>query len=110
MVSQFFLPVGLRLVCVVSVLLAAVSEDCWGQASDALKFPYQAFVLKDETLILSGPGESHYPTERLDQGATVEVYREDPGGWFAIRPVKGSFSLVPESALTILDENCRACA
>ncbi len=105
MVSQFFLPVGLRVVCVVLVCLATVSEDCWGQASDALKFPYQAFVLKDETLILSGPGESHYPTEQLNQGATVEVYREDPGGWFAIRPVKGSFSLVPESALAILDEN-----
>lgn len=105
MVSQFLLPIGLRTVCVVSVLLATVSQDCWGQASDALKFPYQAFVLKDETLILSGPGESHYPTEQLDQGATVEVYREDPGGWFAIRPVDGSFSLVPESALKILDGN-----
>ena len=105
MVSQFFLPIGLRTVCVVSVLLATVGQDCWGQASGALKFPYQAFVLKDETLILSGPGESHYPTEQLDQGATVEVYREDPGGWFAIRPVDGSFSLVPESALKILDGN-----
>lgn len=105
MVSQFFLPPGLRIFCVVSVLLATVSQDCWGQTSDNLKFPYQAFVLKDETLVLSGPGESHYPTEQLDQGATVEVYREDPGGWFAIRPVEGSFSLVPESALKILDGN-----
>ena len=97
MVSQFFLPPGLRIFCVVSVLLATVSQDCWGQTFDNLKFPCQAFVLKDETLVLSGPGESHYPTEQLDQGATVEVYREDPGGWFAIRPVEGSFSLVPES-------------
>jgi hypothetical protein len=105
MVSQFFLPIGIRVFCVVSIVLATVTEDCWGQASDALKFPYQAFVLKDETLILSGPGDSHYPTEQLDQGATVEVYREDPGGWFAIRPVSGSFSLVPESALKILDGN-----
>ena len=105
MVSQFFLPIVFRAFCVVSIVLATSTEVCWGQSSDALKFPYQAFVLKDETLILSGPGESHYPTERLDQGATVEVHRKDPGGWFAIRPVNGSFSLVPEAALEMLDEN-----
>lgn len=105
MANQFFLPIGIRVFCAVSIILATVAEDCWGQGSDALKFPYEAFVLKDKTLILSGPGASHYPTEQLDQGATVEVYREDPGGWFAIRPVNGSFSLVPESALKILDGN-----
>ncbi|MGY8747023.1 MAG: hypothetical protein ACKVHR_03050 [Pirellulales bacterium] len=105
MVSQFFLPIVFRAFCVVSIVLATSTKVCWGQSSDALKFPYQAFVLKDETLILSGPGESHYPTEELDQGATVEVHREDPGGWFAIRPVNGSFSLVPEAALEMLDKN-----
>ena len=31
---------------------------------------------------------------KLKRGAEVEVYRHDPGGWCAIRPVEGSFSWV----------------
>ena len=73
-------------------------------SAQQLKFPYQAFVLHDETSVHSGPGQVHYATEQLRQGAVVEVYREDPGGWCAIRPVKGSFSLVPEATLEIVED------
>ncbi|MGB7324096.1 MAG: hypothetical protein WBD31_04445, partial [Rubripirellula sp.] len=38
----------------------------------------------------------------LTQGASVEVYRHDPGNWCAIRPLESSFSLVPESTLKII--------
>ena len=46
----------------------------------------------------------HYSTQSLKQSAAVEVYRHDPGGWCAIRPLAGSFSLVPESTLKIVDK------
>ena len=69
-----------------------------------LEFPYQALVLRDGASIQSGPGQVHYPTQRLKQGDAVEVYRHDPGGWCAIRPVAGSFSLVPESTLELVGD------
>lgn len=68
------------------------------------QFPYQAIVVTEDTAIRSGPGQVHYATGSLPQGATVEVYRHDPGGWCAIRPPKGSFSLVPAATLSIVED------
>ena len=51
----------------------------------------------------SGPGENFYPTDTLAQGDTVEVYREKPGGWLAIRPPVGSYSWVAERDLILKD-------
>lgn len=65
-------------------------------------FPYQAIVLTEGAPVHSGPGSVHYATDELKQGATVEVYRHDPGGWCAIRPTKGSFSLVPSEAVELV--------
>ncbi|HEV3003159.1 MAG TPA: SH3 domain-containing protein, partial [Pirellulales bacterium] len=44
--------------------------------------------------VRSGPGENYYPVLRLARGRKVEVYRHDPGGWFAIRPPEDCFSWV----------------
>ena len=74
-----------------AVLLAASS---W--AEDA---PYEARVVATGAPVLSGPGEKFYPTDTLAQGDVVEVYREKPGGWLAIRPPAGSFSWVLERDL-----------
>ncbi len=71
---------------------------------DDLQFPYQAMVLKDKAEIRSGPGEVHYATGKLKLNSMVEVYRHDPGQWCAIRPVSGSFSLIAESAIEIVEE------
>jgi hypothetical protein len=57
-------------------------------------FPYKAFVTTNDVYVRSGPGESYYPTEKLKSGTEVEVYRHDPGGWYAIRPLPESFSWV----------------
>jgi uncharacterized protein YraI len=57
-------------------------------------FPYTAYVTADDVYVRSGPGENYYPTDKLKVGTAVEVYRHDPGGWYAIRPPKGSFSWV----------------
>ena len=56
--------------------------------------PYKAFVTAEDVYVRSGPGQSYYPTDKLRRGQEVEVYRHDPGGWCAIRPVEGSFAWV----------------
>lgn len=68
-------------------------------------FPYQALTLNEQTIVRSGPGNVHYETDELGQGQIVEVHRHDPGGWCAIRPPAGSFSLIPESAIQPLDDS-----
>lgn len=62
--------------------------------SVAQQLPYRAFVTSDDVYVRSGPGEDYYPTDKLKLGQEVEVYRHDPGGWFAIRPPAGSFTWV----------------
>lgn len=63
-------------------------------ASGERIFPYKAFITTDEVYVRSGPGQSYYPTEKLKAGQEIDVYRHDPGGWYAIRPVDGSFAWV----------------
>ena len=63
-------------------------------------FPYKAFISADDVYIRSGPGQSYYPTDKLKAGQEVEVYRHDPGGWYAIRPPKESFAWVSGRYLT----------
>lgn len=92
------------LIGVIIVVHAMISTGvATGQSAAELDFPYQAIVLHDDAAVSSGPGQAYYATEKLGQGDVVEVHREDPGGWCAIRPVEGSFSLVPESTLEIVD-------
>jgi len=57
-------------------------------------FPYKASATSDDVYVRSGPGQSYYATDKLKRGQEVEVYRHDPGGWCAIRPVDGSFTWV----------------
>ena len=57
-------------------------------------FPYKAYITADDVHVRSGPGMNYYATDTLKQGQTVEVYRQEPGGWCAIRPPEGSFSWV----------------
>jgi hypothetical protein len=68
-------------------------------------FPYKAFVGTDEVYVRSGPGQNYYPTDKLSKGAEVEVYRHDPGGWCAIKPVEGSFSWVSSQYVKIEEGN-----
>lgn len=80
--------------CFLVSLTATAAED----------LPYSA-VVKDGTInVFSGPAEVHYVTDRLPIGEQVEVYRIDPQGWLAIRPPRGSFSLVPADALAKTEE------
>ncbi len=72
-------------------LLAAAAAQL---AAAEEQFPYTAYVNGDDVYLRSGPGQNYYPTSKLKLGEAVEVYRHDPGGWYAIRPPEGSFSWV----------------
>lgn len=69
-----------------------------------LDFPYVAYVNTGDVYVRSGPGRDYYPTEKLQKGEPVEVYRHDPGGWLAIRPPRNSFSWVSSRHLDALDD------
>ncbi len=56
------------------------------------EFPYKAYISAEDVYVRCGPGNNYYPTDKLKMGQEVDVYRHDPGGWYAIRPPKGSFS------------------
>jgi hypothetical protein len=67
----------------------------WGvvlRAGD--EFPYVAYVNAANVYVRSGPGENYYPVLKLPRGRKVEIYRHDPGGWYAIRPPEDCFSWV----------------
>jgi hypothetical protein len=89
--------------CVVVIGLACAGMICFGAplcpVAAAEKFPYIAYANSDDVYIRSGPGKNYYPTEKLAKGDPVEIYRQDPGGWYAIRPPQGSFSWVPADVL-----------
>ena len=68
-------------------------------------FPYKAYVTADDVYVRSGPGDNYYPTDKLKAGTEVEVYRHDPGGWYAIRPPKDSFSWISSRHLQLEGHN-----
>ena len=70
--------------------LGAVATTSAAVGTDS--FPYVGYVATNDAYVRSGPGYDYYPTEKLQKGDTVEVYRHDPGGWYAVRPPAGSFS------------------
>lgn len=76
------------------------AQPCFSQQT----FPYRAYVTGDEVYVRSGPGQDYYATDKLKLGQEVEVYRHDPGGWYAIRPVPGSFSWVAGRYLDVRED------
>lgn len=64
------------------------------EAAGAEQFPYKAYIGANDVYVRSGPGQNYYPTDKLKAGEVVEVYRHDPGGWYAVRPPEGSFTWV----------------
>ncbi|HZZ70866.1 MAG TPA: hypothetical protein VFE24_01350 [Pirellulales bacterium] len=75
-------------------LIFTLAVSSLAASARAEEFPYQATVRTAEAQVVSGPGAEFYPTQTLHNGDQVEVFREDAGGWCAIRPPQGSFSFV----------------
>jgi hypothetical protein len=80
-------------------LLAAALGACVSVCALAEEFPYTAYVNSADVYVRSGPGRDYYPTDKLVKGQKVEIYRHDPGGWYAIRPPRGSFAWVSKRHL-----------
>ena len=90
------------------LLLVAIAACCALAAQTARgqqSFPYKAHINGNEVHVRSGPGHSYYATDKLKIGQEVEVYRHDPGGWYAIRPVDDSFSWIAAKYLKPTDGN-----
>lgn len=75
-------------------LLMAACVVATAARAGAQQFPYSAYVNAPDVYLRSGPGENYYPVGKLDHGERIEIYRHDPGGWYAMRPPAGSFSWV----------------
>ncbi len=86
-------------------LLACLALVLSHSAATAAEFPYIAYVSSDDVYVRSGPGKNYYPTAKLKRGEQVEVYRHDPGGWYAIRPPRQSFSWVSARQLDPAEKN-----
>src|SRR5262245_16165287 len=84
-----------------SIFCLAITCAAGGEAAD---YPYDAYISTDQAQIIAGPGHRFYATDRLARGTKVEIYREEPSGWLAIRPPEGSFSWVPGDFVERLDD------
>lgn len=91
----------LRSAALVACCALLAPPACAGQDQT---FPYTAYVTTDDVYVRCGPGRNYYPTDKLRAGDEVEVYRHDPGGWYAIRPVEGCFSWVAGRYLELGDD------
>ena len=83
------LPLGVLLLgwLVPTTLLSAADQPAAGQ-----QFPRTVSVQARHTYLRAGPGDDFYPTARLIQGESVELWSVDAAGYGAVRPLKGSFS------------------
>jgi len=86
----------MRATPIVWLCVASVCGVCRAQT----QFPYELTVGDGPVDVRSGPDEQYYVTGRLPTGARIEVYRHDTD-WLAIRPPKGSFSLVRRDQLKV---------
>ncbi len=92
----------MRLACAVFTFAAITVTVATVRADE---FPYQGYVSGDDVYVRSGAGRNYYPTDKLPRGVLLEIWRHDPGGWYAVRPPEGSFSWVAARHLKLVDDN-----
>ena len=85
--------------CVVAVIVFHLLANV--VSADQHTPPYKAYVSADDVYVRSGPGKNYYPSGKLQTGDQVEVYRHDPGGWYAIKPIEGDFAWVSARYLKV---------
>jgi hypothetical protein len=77
-----------------AILVLTFSGACTAAYAAEPQYPYRGYINSADVYLRSGPGENYYPVSKLTRGQAVEVYRHDPGGWYAIRPTDECFSWV----------------
>ena len=90
--------------CLLAALLSGALSGPGLFADQPRQMPYKAYISAKDVYVRCGPGKNYYPTAKLQPGDEVEVYRHDPGGWYAIRPAEGSFSWVSGHYIENLDD------
>lgn len=75
-----------------------------GSSAASVGEPYRVWIVPGGAEVYSGPDETYYATQALPAGHECQVFEQLPGGWLAIRPPQGSFSLVSEAAIEPADE------
>ncbi len=87
---------SLNLACIGFATVCALATSAF--AADPPQTPDNApttvYVSAEQGMLYSGPGEDFYPTGKIDQNSSLEVYLQAPGDWLGVRPPKGSFSWV----------------
>lgn len=94
---------SIRLSILVRAAYFALAVTSFALFARAESPPYQAHIVTPGAAVRSGPGETFYITDSLAEGQPVEVYREEPNGWLAIRPPQESFSWIYGKNLQLLD-------
>ena len=85
--SSFHFTAPVRFVAAVALLVSSASA-----ADDSAVLPVTVTVAANHAYRRCGPGDDHYPTERLSVGTEVEVWAVDASGYCAVRPLRSSFS------------------
>lgn len=93
----------MRMLCATGLWVALLTMS--SPLAAETTFPYQATISGSDVYVRSGPGKNYYPTDKLQRGTVVEVYRHDPGGWSAIRPPADAFSWVAGEHLRLGDDD-----
>jgi hypothetical protein len=85
-----------------ALVLLSLHVPVFAQAGPDIRY-----VIANETLVRSGPGDSEqfYPTNRLVRGTKVEVIQELEGGWLKITPPEKSFSYISTRFLEHVSPN-----
>lgn len=81
-----------------SLLLAGIFALVEGESLLA-QFPFQVYAAEQGIVVRGGPGDAYYATQELKRGEELTVYRVDGEDWYAVRPPRGSFSLVSATAV-----------
>jgi len=92
----------LRCAALSAICFASCGMDSVARAEDS--FPYTARVSGTNVRVRSGPGKNYYVTQELQYGDEVEIYRHDPGGWYAVRPPERSYSWVSARYLQLRED------
>lgn len=92
------------------LLAGVVCGPAAGGDEGPAPFPATVRVLADHAYLRAGPGPDYYPTERLSQGDSVEIWAVDASGFCAVRPVAGSHSWVRADDLRLDDRPLGAVA
>lgn len=88
-----------RLLRVGSLLLVGVLALVEDQYLLAQQLPFQVYAAEHGIVVRGGPGEAYYATQELKHGDELTVYRIEDEDWYAVRPPRGSFSLVSATAV-----------